>query len=77
MDGVLLLGPAPSSSGQGHHPQLLWCAAGRSPGPSRVALTLHPLVERIKAEVPSLALNAWYLDDGTFVGPTEDLSAAL
>ena len=46
-------------------------------GPLGFALTLHPLVERIKAEVPSLALNAWYLDDGTLVGPTEDLSAAL
>ena len=46
-------------------------------GPLGFALTLHPLIERIKAEVPSLALNAWYLDDGTLVGPTEDLSAAL
>ena len=46
-------------------------------GPLGFALTLHPLVERIKAKVPSLALNAWYLDDGTLVGPTEDLSAAL
>ena len=29
------------------------------------------------SEVPSLALNAWYLDDGTLVGPSEGLSAAL
>ena len=46
-------------------------------GPLGFALTLHPIVERIKAEVPSLALNAWYLDDGTLVGQPGDLSAAL
>ena len=46
-------------------------------GPLGFSLTLHPIVERIKAEVPSLALNAWYLDDGTLVGPPEGLSAAL
>ena len=45
--------------------------------PLGFSLTLHPIVERIKAEVPSLALNAWYLDDGTPVGPLEGLSAAL
>ena len=38
-------------------------------GPLGFSLTLHPIVEHIKAEVPSLALNAWYLDDGTLVGP--------
>ena len=36
-------------------------------GPLGFSLTLHPIVERIKAEVPSLALNAWYLDYGTLV----------
>ena len=46
-------------------------------GPLGFSLTLHPIIERIKAEVPSLALNAWYLDDGTLVGPPESLSAAL
>ena len=46
-------------------------------GPLGFALTLHPIIERIRAEVPSLALNAWYLDDGTLVGPPGDLSAAL
>ena len=45
--------------------------------PLGFSLTLHPIVERIKAEVPFLALNAWYLDDGTLVGPSEGLSAAL
>ena len=46
-------------------------------GPPGFALSLHPLVERIKAEAPGLALNAWYLDDGTLVGSPEDLAAAL
>ena len=47
-------------------------------GPLGFALTLHPIVERIKAEVRyTLALNAWYLDDGTLIGSPKDLSAAL
>ena len=46
-------------------------------GPLGFALTLHPLIEKIKAEVPSLSLNAWYLDDGTLMGSPEDLAAAL
>ena len=46
-------------------------------GPLGFALTLHPIVEHIKAEVPTLALNAWYLDDGILVGSPEDLLAAL
>ena len=41
------------------------------------ALTLHPIIERIKVEVPTLALNAWYLDNGTLVGSPGDISAAL
>ena len=46
-------------------------------GPLGFALTLHPIIQRIKAEISTLALNAWYLDDGTLVGSSEDLSAAL
>ena len=46
-------------------------------GPLGFSLTLHHIFERTKVEVPSLALNAWYLDDGTLVGPPEGLSAAL
>ena len=34
-------------------------------GPLGFTLTLHPLIEKIRAEVPGLFLNAWYLDDGT------------
>ena len=46
-------------------------------GPLAFALALHPIVERIKREVPSLLINAWYLDDGTLVGHADDLRAAL
>ena len=46
-------------------------------GPLGFTLTLHPLVERIRAEVPSLTLNTWYLDDGTLVGPPGSLATAL
>ena len=43
---------------------LLWSAAGGSPGPLGFALTLHPIIQHIKAEISTLALNALYLDDG-------------
>ena len=38
---------------------------------------LHPIVERIKREVPNLLVNVWYLDDGTLCGSPEDLVKAL
>lgn len=41
------------------------------------ALTLQPLIEKIKTEVPSLSLNAWYLDDGTLIGSVDDLRKAV
>ena len=46
-------------------------------GPLGFALTLHPIIQRIKTELSALALNAWYLDDGTLVGSSKDLSDAL
>ena len=46
-------------------------------GPLGFALTLQPLLEKIRSEVPSLLLNAWYLDDGTLIGSPECLSSAL
>ena len=46
-------------------------------GPLGFALSLHPIVEHIRSEVPDLALNAWYLDDFTPVGSPEDLMTAL
>ena len=45
--------------------------------PLGFALSLHPIVECIRSEVPDLALNAWYLDDGTLEGSPEDLMTAL
>ena len=46
-------------------------------GPLGFALVLHPIIERIKREVPDLLLNAWYLDDGTLCGSLDSLAAAL
>ncbi len=46
-------------------------------GPLGFALTLQPIIDRIKSEVPGLALNAWYLDDGTLVGSPNDLLSTL
>ena len=46
-------------------------------GPLAFSLSLHPVIERIKEEVPGLHINAWYLDDGTLCGSAEDLRAAL
>ena len=46
-------------------------------GPLGFSLTLQPIVERIKDEVPNLLLNAWYLDDGTLCGSPSDIAAAL
>ncbi len=34
-------------------------------------------MEKIKAEFQGLKINAWYLDDGTFCGPPDDLATAL
>ena len=46
-------------------------------GPLCFALALHPIVEKIAEEVPGLQMNAWYLDDGTLCGSSEDLLKAL
>ena len=46
-------------------------------GPLGIALSLHPIIERINTEVPNFALNAWYLDDGTLAGSSGDLGDAL
>ena len=41
------------------------------------ALVLHPLVLQIQEQVPTLDLNAWYLDDGTLVGTAPELSEVV
>ena len=46
-------------------------------GPLGFPLTLHSIIKHIRAENPTPALNAWYLDDSTLVGSPEDISAAL
>ena len=46
-------------------------------GPLDFSLALHPIVRRIKDEVPGLLINTWFLDDSTLCGSPEDLSKAL
>ena len=59
----------------GDHTILSCCGVqqGDPLGPLCFALTLQPIVERIKREVPNLLINAWYLDDRTLCGQAEDL----
>ena len=63
----------------GEHTILICCGfqQGDPLCPLGFALTLHPIVERIKREVPGLLLNPWYLDDGTLCGPLPDIYSAL
>ena len=46
-------------------------------GPLGFALSLQPILERIRDEVPGLPINVWYLDDGTLCGSADDLLSAL
>ena len=46
-------------------------------GPFLFALVEQKLVNKISAEVPELALNQWYLDDGDLIGKTEHLVKAF
>ena len=63
----------------GEHTILSKCGVqqGDPLGPLAFALALHPIVERIRREIPGLNINAWYLDDGTLCRSAEDLCAAL
>ena len=63
----------------GEHTILSCCGVqqGDPLGPLGFALALHPIVERIKREVPGLLLNSWYLDDGTLCGSISDICSAL
>ena len=63
----------------GKHTILSRCGVqqGDPLGPLCFALTLHPIVERLKRDVPNLLIDAWYLDDGTLCGTAEDLAKAL
>ena len=63
----------------GEHTILSRCGVqqGDPLGPLCFALSLHPIVERIKREVPHLLINAWYLNDETLCGSPDDLLRAL
>ena len=55
----------------------MWRAARDPLGPLLFSLTLHPIVERIKREVPDLNVNVWYLDNGTLCCNPNNLLRAL
>ena len=63
----------------GEHTILSSCGVqqGDPLGPLGFAVNLQPIIEKIKAEMPNLLINAWYLDDGTICGSASDLCAAL
>ena len=46
-------------------------------GPLLFSLVLRVLTDRIREVAPGLAANVWFLDDGTFVGRTDDVLRAL
>jgi hypothetical protein len=45
-------------------------------GPLLFSLALHQLVRTLLHRVPGLAINLWYLDDGTLIGPIADVFLA-
>ena len=38
---------------------------------------LHPIIERIQHEVPTLDINAWFLDNGVLIGNIGDLQKVM
>lgn len=53
-----------------------WGTIGNPLGPLLFASVLHPLILRIQTKC-KLDLQAWYLDDGTFVGDTEKIADSI
>ena len=41
------------------------------------ALVLHPVILRIKSEVPTLRINGWFLDDGLLTGTKQEVIKAI
>ena len=41
------------------------------------SLTLHPIIEKIKCELPALLLNDWFLDDGVMAGTRQELQTVV
>ena len=77
LDGELLCGSTFATPWRSHHLELLWYSTGRSFRSPGFALALHPIVEKIKKEVPGLLIEVWYLDDSTICGSAEHLLKAL
>jgi len=46
-------------------------------GPLLFSLVLQTLTQKIKEACPALALNVWFLDDGTLIGRTDDVLRAV
>ena len=46
-------------------------------GPLGFSLALHPIVRKIKEQVPGLIINAWYVDDSTLCGSPANLAKSL
>ena len=58
----------------------IWSATGVQQGdplgPLLFALILHPLLHKIRDSC-KLLLHAWYLDDGTVIGDSEEVARVL
>jgi hypothetical protein len=46
-------------------------------GPFLFSIVLNRIINIIKEQVPNLALNAWFLDDGTIAGPQVDVANVI
>jgi hypothetical protein len=62
--------------GDGHIMSATGVQQGDPLGPLLFALVLHPLIHQIRDSC-KLLLHAWYLDDGTLVGDSEEVAKAL
>ena len=55
----------------------MWFSTRDPLGPFAFAMALHPILLDIQEQVPSLIINAWYLDDGVLCGSADDILCAL